>query len=124
MDRDVTMRTLKLTMVMGAILFGVAAHAEKQLVTLVNAIELSPSNMIIPQSTNGLVTYQPCAEQCDAEHERARLTAETSYKINGRAVKFEDFRKEFPIFKADDSAYALLSVETKSRTITSVELQR
>ena len=124
MSSEFAMRALKSTLVVGAILFGMAAHADKQLVTIVKAVELSPANMIIPQSTNGLVTYQPCAEKCDAEHERARLTAETSYLINGRAVKFEDFRKEFPVFRADDSAYALLSVETKSRTITSVELQR
>ena len=121
------MKLLKLTATLGAlVLTGAALAAPEPLVTLVRAIEMSPSNMILPASTNGLMTFRPCAddEGCEAEHERARLTADTQYSINGRGVKYEEFRKEFPVFKADGDAYALLSVDTRSGTITSIQLQR
>ena len=121
------MKLRKLTVVLGALVVtGAALAAPEPLVTLVRAIEMSPSQIILPNSTNGLMTFRACGEEagCEAEHERARLTVNTQYSINGRGVKFEDFRKEFPLFKADRDAYALLSVDTQSGTITSIHLQR
>lgn len=100
------------------------AVADYAIVTLIEAIELSPSNMILPASSNGLMTYKPCDDSCDADYERALLTPETTYSVSGEAVRFEDFQKAFAQAKASDSSYALLSVELKTRTIKSIDIER
>ena len=71
------------------------AFAERVIVTEVDAVELSPSNIILPGSVNGMMTYRPCAGDCEVEYERARLTDATRFVVNGEAVKWEDFRVDF-----------------------------
>ncbi|MEM7431475.1 MAG: hypothetical protein AAF351_05990 [Pseudomonadota bacterium] len=98
------------------------ALAERELVTLVEATELSPSNIILPASVNGMMTFQPCANECDEKYERARLTAATQFTVNGSKVKFEDFQKAFAVLKRAESAYALVSVDVKESTVSSIEI--
>lgn len=103
---------------------GQFAAADYEIVTLIRAVELAPSNMILPASSNGLMTYKPCDDTCDADYERALLTPETTYSVSGKAVRFEDFQKAFAETKVSDSGYALLSVELKTRTIKSIDIER
>ena len=70
------------------------------------------------------MTYRPCADECDADYERVRLTPETTFSIDGTAVKFEAFQKEFAIARGSDDGYALLSVEVKTRTVTNIDISR
>jgi len=114
-------RTYLALMVLG---FGQAAFADFEIVTLVSAVELSPSNMIMPASTNGMMTFKPCAGDCDEDFERARLTAETVFSIAGKAVKFEDFATEFAVVKNIKSSYALVSVDKRTKTVTSIDIAR
>jgi hypothetical protein len=100
-----------------------AAIADFEIETLVRAVELSPSNIILPASTNGMVTYRPCAGECEAEYQRARLTDETRFRVGGRAVKkFDDFRVQFAALRSDPNSYALISVDTKTKTVTSINI--
>lgn len=99
-----------------------ATIAEFEIVTLVRAVELSPSNMILPATTNGMMTYKPCAGECDDEYERARLTAETTFSVEGKSVKFDDFRVKFAAIRKEEDSYALLSVDTKTKTVTNVDI--
>lgn len=94
-----------------------------QIVTEVDAIELSPSNIIMPGSLNGMVTFRSCGDGCDEDYSRARLTAETRFYVDGRTVKFDDFRQDFANIKHRKNSYALLSVEIKTNTITSIRIQ-
>ena len=103
---------------------GQYAVADYEIVTLVRAMELSPSNMILPGSTNGMMTYRPCSDECDLEFERARLTPETTFSIEGKAVKFVDFQQEYAVAKTTEDGYALLSVDTKTKTVTSIDIAR
>lgn len=103
---------------------GQFANADFTIVTLIDAKELSPSNMILPGSTNGLMTYRPCADECQVDYERARLTPETTYSVDGAAVEFEDFQKEFAIARTSKDGYALLSVDVKTKTVTSIDISR
>ncbi len=100
------------------------AFAEFQIVTLVNAVETSPSNIILPATTNGMMTYRGCSEECDKEYERARLTDSTSFTVNGKAVKFDDFRLVYAEVKQLENSYALVSVDTRTGTVTSINLAR
>ncbi len=106
-----------------ALLMTQSALADRVIVTEVAAVELSPSNIILPGSVNGMVTYRPCAGECEAEYERARLTDATSFVVNGQAVRWEDFRVDFTTIKADDDSYALVSVDVKTNTVTSIRIQ-
>lgn len=109
-------------------IFGLAlcqpAVADFEIVTLVNAVETSPSNIILPSSLNGMVSFRPCAGECDVEYSRARLTEGTTFAVDGKAVKFEDFRKAFAVIRGTDDSYALVSYDTKTKTVTSIDVAR
>ncbi len=118
------MKIRNLTIALAATLItGGIQSATAQLVTLVEATELSPSNIIFPQSMTGMMTFRPCAEICDKDYERARLTAATQFTVNGRGVKFDDFQRDFAIIKTAKDSYALLSIDTKTKTVVSIQLE-
>lgn len=118
------MKIRKLTIALLAALLASGASAQdRELVTLVEATELSPSNIIIPQSINGMMTFKPCADSCDEDYERARLTGDTQFVVNGRGVRFEDFQKSFALIKTNKDGYALVSVDTKTKTVVSIQIQ-
>jgi len=98
--------------------------AEFEMVTLVKAVETAPGNLILPASVSGMVTYRPCAEKCDEEYERARLTADTSFTVEGKAVKYEDFKSVHAEIKNRADSYALVRVDVARIIITSIDLAR
>ena len=100
------------------------ALADFTLETLVLAVESSPAHIILPASTNGMVTYRGCSDECDKKYERARLTESTSFTVAGKAVKFEDFRQFYLEIKNLENSYALVSVDLKLGTVTNIELAR
>lgn len=97
--------------------------AAAELVTLVEAVEVSPSNIILPGSVNGMVSFRPCGGDCEAEYRRARLTPDTRFMVDGRAVKFSDFQVDFANVRTRKMSYALVSVDVKTRTITSIQIE-
>ncbi len=98
--------------------------ADFEMVTLVNAVETAPANIILPASANGMVTYRPCAEKCDEKHERARLTADTSFTVEGKTVKYDELRKVHAEIRSSADSYALISVDVARITVTSIDLAR
>lgn len=100
------------------------AVAEFQIVTLVNSVETSPVNMILPATTNGMMTYRGCSEECDMEYERARLTDNTTFTVDGKKVNFDDFRQVYAEIRNLESSYALVSVDLKLGTVTNIDLAR
>ena len=117
------MKHQRLLIAIAAALF-VAPAAFAQIVTLVRAVELSPSNIIMPASVNGMVTFRPCAGECDTEYDRARLTAETQFVLDGKQVRFADFSRDFGVARKSRDGYALISVDTKTRTVKRIEISR
>ena len=115
------MKLRSLTIALAALL--AIGGAQAQLVTLVEAIELSPDNMILPGSQNGMVSFRPCAGECEEEHRRARLTADTRFYVEGRAVDFPDFLNSYASIRLSRDGYALISVKTKTRTVESIRIQ-
>jgi hypothetical protein len=106
----------------GALAFLALGPAAAELTTLVEAVELTPSNVIMPGSVNGTVTFRPCAGECDKEHRRARLTPETEFYVDGKKVKFDVFLDSMAALRGDDETYALVSVDLENNTITSFRL--
>ncbi len=114
-----TVRTLMTALVLLAFQPAVA-----QLKTLMNAIETSPANIILPGNTNGMVTFRPCDDQCDEDYKRVSLNANTRFAVDGKAVKFDEFRREFATIKRAESSYALVSYNTETNTVISIQLAR
>lgn len=102
-----------------------ASHsAVAQIKTLIDAIETAPANIILPGNTSGMMTFRPCSDQCDKDYKRVSLTAETRFSVDGKAVKFDDFRRDFAIIKRAESSYALVSYDTETNTVISIQLAR
>lgn len=95
-----------------------------QLKTVMNAVETAPSNIILPGNTNGMVTFRPCDDQCDEEYKRVSLNANTRFTVDGKAVKYDEFRREFATIKRAESSYALVSYNTDTNTVISIQLAR
>lgn len=123
--RNLKIRALALAATF-ALLVGASQAAPLEMVTLVDSVELSPAHIILPGSVNGMVTYRACGAgdaACDEEYSRARLTPETRFYVGDKAVKFEDFQSGFAAVRSKRNGYALLSVDTKNKVITSIRIQ-
>ncbi len=107
-----------------AALLMVAQPALSQIVTAVAAVEASPANLILPGGTDGMVTFRPCDGDCDADYVRVRLSADTRFTVNGKAVRYAEFRREFATIKRDPESYALVTYETQTNTVTSIQIAR
>ncbi len=110
--------TIRKTLIATLLLLGAPAFA------LIDAIELTPDNIILPATLNGMMTFRPCQGDCDEEHKRARLTANTKFVVDGRAVKFDEFRRDHAALRRSKESYALVSYDTETITVTKIEISR
>lgn len=99
----------------------ISMAATADIVTLMDAVETSTANLSVPTASNGNLSFKPCADGCD-EIIRVRLTAETSFVLNGVSMEFIDFRREFYKLQRGSEDYALVSYDTRTNTITSVRV--
>lgn len=110
--------TIRKTLIATLVLLGAPAFA------LIDAVELTPDNIILPATASGTMTFQPCQGECDEDHIRARLTANTRFVVDGRAVKFDEFRRDHAALRRSKDSYALVSYETETNTVTKIEISR
>jgi len=104
-----------------AAILSISMAAVADIVTLIDAVETSTANLTVPTASNGNLMFKPCAGECE-ETIRARLTAKTSYVLNGVAMEFIDFRREFYNLRHGSEDYALVSYNTQKNTVTSVRV--
>ena len=109
--------TLAMTLVIST-----PAMAQTQIVTVIDAIETSPANIILPANTSGMMTFRPCAVECEKDYKRVQLSAGTTFSVNGKAVKFDEFRRKFAIIKRAATSYALVTYEVKTNRLISIQL--
>lgn len=100
----------------------IAAPAMAEIFTEVRAVEVTTSNINVPTSQNGRLTFRPCAGTCDAVFESARLTPETRFRVNGEVTDFNGFRRAFFNLASGKDHYALVSVDMRANTVTSVAI--
>jgi len=101
---------------------GLSGLASADIVTKVNAVETVTSNISVPTTPNGRLMFRPCDSSCDKKFIAVRLTPLTTYRVNGKAVNFLDFRREFVNQRRNGDDYALVSYETETSTATSVNI--
>jgi len=102
-------------------ILSISMAATAEIVTLIDAVETSAANLSVPTSSSGNLSFKPCADNCD-QIMRARLTPETHYVLNGAAMDFIDFRREFYKLRRGSRDYALVSYDTQRNTVTSVRV--
>lgn len=113
---------MKLRNITFLILLSICGIAHGQIVTLIEAVEVSRSNISVPTSGNGRLMFKPCAGECDAKFIAVRLTPETRYFVDQKSVDFLGFRAAFFNSRRGNDDYALVSYEKESNTATSVNL--
>lgn len=92
---------------------------------LVNAVETEPGNIVLPATTNGMVSFQPwCGGNCKDKYMRARLTADTKFMLDGKVLRYEDFRRGYAAMRTGKDSYALVSFETDTNTVIEIEISR
>ena len=95
----------------------VSLPAMGEIRTLIDARETKPSNMTVPTTPNSRVSFRTC-DECDLE--TARLTPDTAYTVNGERMEFVDFRKALLALRSRNDGYALVSVDTDTKTVASL----
>jgi len=119
--RSINIRKLIMAMTLAMILIvSMPAMAQTQIV--IDAIETSPANIILPANTSGMMTFRPCAEECKKDYKRVQLSAGTTFSVNGKAVKFDEFRRSFAIIKRAATSYALVTYEVETNKLISIHL--
>jgi hypothetical protein len=83
------------------------------------AYEVSLGNFRAPGTRNGTVSFKEC-EECT--HMTVRVTANTRYKINGRTVRLEDFRKKVAEAGNRESAEVTILHHLESDTIEQINV--
>ncbi|ANO51712.1 hypothetical protein [Woeseia oceani] len=115
---------MKIRISMLLLALGLSLNAAADLVTVVRAVEVTTSNINVPTSTNGRMSFKPCAGECDAEFLSVRLTPATEYRVDGTALDFVDFRAAFYNLPRGKDHYALVSYDAKSSIVTSLHITR
>ena len=100
---------------------GLSLSAGAEIVTLIDAVETSAASLSVPTASNGNLSFKPCADDCDKVI-RVRLTPQTRYVLNGVAMDFIEFRREFYKLRHESKDYALVSYNTEKNTVTSVRV--
>lgn len=87
--------------------------------TLTDARETEPVNMTVPTSANSRLSFRTC-NACDLE--TARLTPATTFSVNGEVMEFADFREVLLVLRQRGDGYALISIDTETRTVQSLQV--
>jgi hypothetical protein len=96
--------------------------ATADIVTVMNAVETTTSNINFPVSNNARLSFKPCAGTCTKEYVSVRLSPDTSFFVGSKAVVFDEFRKAFLNIRPGTDTYALVSYDTRTSTVTSVRI--
>lgn len=108
--------------ILSVLVLALCGSATADIVTVVDVVETSMANVNVPTSTNGRLTFKPCADACDEEFISVRLTPETRFVIHGQQVNFVEFRQEFYRLRRGKDDYALVSYDTEKGIVTSVNV--
>lgn len=96
---------MKIKTLLIATLFCLSLSAAADFRVTEQAYEIPLSEFLAPTTANGAVAFKECA---DCTRMRVRVTSDTRYSVNGRAVRLDDFRK------------AVLQVDNREKTPVTV----
>jgi len=108
---------VKTLLAIALICFGLSAAAEDRIISL--AYEVALSDFSAPVTAHGGASFKPC-KGCDRMI--VRVTPATSYSVNGKSVRLEDFRKAVRHANERDVKGLVVSHHLESDTIKSIKV--
>ena len=100
----------------------VAAHAQFTFKTEIQAVELTPANINLPATASGMLSFRPCDDDCAEDYIRVQLSPATTFSIDGKRLKFEEFRRSFASARRSPQAYALINYDVETQAATNIEI--
>ena len=108
---------MKYKIVITAIMLMLAIPAAADFVTTARAYELVISDLTVPPSQNSKLMFREC-DDCD--YRSIRLTPHTTFKVNGRSVRFDKFRETIRDVRNPDHTPAIVLHHLESDTVKSI----
>jgi len=106
---------ISLTVMVVGLFVAAAAHGD----VLTQAYEVALNEFRAPSTENGSVAFKPCA---DCQHMTVRVTTGTRYTINGKGVRFDDFRNAVGQAGDRDEQTVTVLHHLESNTVTLIDL--
>ncbi len=100
----------------------ISGPAASDIVTQVDFVEVTTSNISVPTAANGHLMFRPCAEKCDEQFTLVRLTPESEFIVRGQSMTFAEFRQSFLSLGRGSDTYALIGYDTQRKTVTSIRI--
>jgi len=110
---------MKLKLLIAATLLGLALPAAADFTTIEQAYEVALSNIRLPQYESGTIAFKPC-DSC--EYRTERVTPETRYLVNGRAMPLPKFRIAVSRVSDRDAEAVTILHHLKSDRVTEVSV--
>ena len=104
--------------------FAGTANAQFTFKTEIDAVEVAPTNIILPATSSGMMSFKPCDSDCSEPYIRIQLGPNTRFSMDGESLKFDDFRREFSAIRRSPNSYALINYEIETNTATNIEVLR
>ncbi len=101
------------------VLLGPSLLAAADLTTITAAYEVAVSNLRLPGSANGTLTFK---QGPDCEAQTLRVTSKTRYVVNDRGVALAEFKNQLRRVRNRRTEAATVMHHLKSNTITAVSV--
>jgi hypothetical protein len=101
------------------VLLGLSLSAAADLTTITAAYEVAVSDLRLPGSENGTLTFRRCPS-CEAQ--TLRVTSKTRYVVNDRGVVLAEFKNQLRRVRNRNTVAATVMHHLESNTITAVSV--
>ncbi len=111
------MKMIKIMAIAVALLFSISAYTEG--VPPSKTFEVSIFSVRMPVSENGTISIREC-DNCD--YHSLRVTPETQYLLNGKAMKLDRFRKALTDLRQQGDTTVNVKRDDTSNTVVNVRV--
>jgi hypothetical protein len=101
------------------VLLGLSLSAAADLTTITAAYEVAVSDLRLPGSENGTLTFRRCPS-CEAQ--TLRVTGKTRYVVNDRGIALAEFKNQLRRVRNRNAVAATVMHHLESNTITAVRV--
>jgi len=110
---------MKYRILLTALVLSLALPAAAQFTTVKLAHEVALSTVRLPQSASGTIAFKPCG---DCDFQTTRVTGETQYLVNERALTLVKFRQAVARLENSDEKYITVIHHIERDFITEVSI--
>ena len=101
------------------VLLGLSLAAAADFRTITEAYEVDLSDLRLPGSENGTLTFKQCS---DCEAQTLRVTGKTRYVVNDRGVALSEFKNQLRRVRNRKTVAATVMHHLESNTITAISV--